>query len=94
MVRNARGNLVKPPLLEVVNWVKNAWDKISDDTIKKALRSSYLDKNHPFEESSVAKHERLGPLVLQKLADQQDNVIIESNIFEDVPEDDELAVDE
>jgi hypothetical protein len=30
MVRNQRGNFVKPGLQEVVNWVKNSRDKITE----------------------------------------------------------------
>lgn len=87
MVRNERGNLTKPSLEEVVSWVNYAWNKISSDTVSKALRASYLDKKYSFEESAIAKHERLGPLILEKLR-SADNQSYEINT--DVLEEDDI----
>jgi len=92
MERNQRGNFVKPTIQEVVNWVKKAWEKISDETVANALRASYLDKKFSFEESSVAKHERLGPIILEKLKSHENSNEVDLNIYEDVLEVDEMAV--
>ena len=65
---NQRGNFVKPSLQEIVSWVKNSWSKITDSCIANALQTWYMDmdKKSSFKESSVAKHERLGPMVLYR----------------------------
>lgn len=78
MVRNERGNYVKPPLQEVVNWVRKAWDKVTNEMVAKALQAGYLDKKASFAQSSIAKHERLGPLILQAL-ESQTNIVIDDN---------------
>lgn len=57
MVRNQRGNFIKPSLQEVVRWVKNAWNKIPNDTVANALRSSYLNKTCSFKDTAIAKHD-------------------------------------
>lgn len=59
MMRNEKGSFVKPNLQEIVKWVSNAWAKINDNCVKKALKAAYLDKSASFEESFVAKNERL-----------------------------------
>lgn len=66
MERNQPGNFVKPKLQEVVTWVKNSWEKITDSCIANALRAGYLDKKYSFKDSAIAKHERFGPLILKK----------------------------
>ena len=44
MVRNARGNFVKPSLQEIVTWVVKSWGKITDSCVTNA---GYLDKKFP-----------------------------------------------
>lgn len=88
--RNQRGNFVKPSIQEVATWVKNAWAKIPAETVQKALRAGYLDKASSFEHTSIAKHERLGPLVLKALA-SPDNTAAVQDVFEDVLETDDVA---
>ncbi|KFM75291.1 Pogo transposable element with KRAB, partial [Stegodyphus mimosarum] len=63
MVRNHRDNFVKPGLQEIVNWVKNSWDKITDSDVSNALRTGYLDKKYSFNDSYIARHERFGPMI-------------------------------
>lgn len=95
MTKNQRGNFVKPSLQEVVSWVRKAWEKISTDTISNALRASYLDKRYSFKESSIAKHERLGPLIQQALQSQQNVSNVDGStgsIYDDIPEADEVDV--
>ena len=93
MVRNERGNFVKPNLREVVTWVSNSWEKITDSCVKNALKAAYLDKSASFEESFIGKHERLGPLIKEKL-NSQDLIQGAQNlpVFDDVTEDDDLTV--
>ncbi|XP_060124346.1 general transcription factor II-I isoform X2 [Zootoca vivipara] len=93
MARNQRGNFVKPSLQEVVMWVKNSWDKITDSVVANALRAGYMDKSCSFTESSIARHERLGPMVLKEMESQeiQDGIPgLES--YDDVPEEDDLTI--
>ncbi|ESN90887.1 hypothetical protein HELRODRAFT_182465 [Helobdella robusta] len=67
MSRNKNNNFVKPNLQEVVSWVRNAWGKVTDSCVAKALKAGYLDKTSPFEASYIAKHDRLGPMILKEL---------------------------
>ncbi|XP_034967923.2 pogo transposable element with KRAB domain [Zootoca vivipara] len=93
MTRNQRGNFVKPNLQEVVNWVKNSWDKITDSVVANALRAGYLDKRCSFTESSIAQHERLGPMVLKELELQEmKDGIPGLECYDDVPEEDDLTI--
>ena len=39
MVKIYRENFVKPELKEVVNWVKNAWNKITVSDVSTAVRT-------------------------------------------------------
>nr|KAF6382597.1 hypothetical protein mPipKuh1_008953 [Pipistrellus kuhlii] len=71
MERNQRGNFVKPKLQEVVTWVKNSWEKITDSCIANALQAGYLDKKYSFKDSAIAKHERFGPLILKEMESQK-----------------------
>ena len=57
--RNQLRNFVKPSLKEIVNWVKNSWDKITD--VSNALRSGYIDRKWSFKENSIAGHETFEP---------------------------------
>ncbi|ESO04004.1 hypothetical protein HELRODRAFT_173056 [Helobdella robusta] len=50
-----------------VSWVRNAWGKVTDSCVAKALKAGYLDKTSPFEASYIAKHDRLGPMILKEL---------------------------
>ena len=93
MTRNQRGNFVKPGLQEVVIWVKNSWEKITDSVVANALRAGYMDKSCSFNESSIAQHERLGPMVLKELESQEIQDGIQSlESYDDVPEEDDLTV--
>ena len=55
MERNQHGNFVNPKLQEVVTWVKNSWEKITDSCIANALRAGYLDKKYSFAETGLAQ---------------------------------------
>lgn len=90
MIRNTRGNFVKPSIEEVVNWVKKSWIKITDDCIKSTLKAGYLDISMPFTKTLIARHERIGHLICQKIKDAEYKV--NQHVYEDVPEDDELIV--
>ncbi|CDW57513.1 Trypsin and DDE 1 domain containing protein [Trichuris trichiura] len=87
MERNQRSNFTRRWLEDVVNWMKNSWDKITDSYVANALRAGYLDKKCSFKESFIATHERLGSMVLQEMESQKVQAGIQnSEIYEDVPE--------
>ncbi|ESN93037.1 hypothetical protein HELRODRAFT_165193 [Helobdella robusta] len=95
MSRNKNNNFVKPNLQEAVSWVRNAWGKITDSCVAKALKAGYLDKTSPFEASYIAKHDRLGPMILKELESNEilagiQGLDLEEN--DDIPEDDDLIV--
>ncbi|ESO02798.1 hypothetical protein HELRODRAFT_174216 [Helobdella robusta] len=95
MSRNKNNNFVKPNLQEVVSWVRNAWGKVTDSCVAKALKAGYLDKTSPFEASNIAKHDRLGPMILKELESNEilagiQGLDLEEN--DDIPEDDDLIV--
>ena len=93
MERNQLGNFIKSNINEVVNCVKNSWSEIDDSCIANALRAGYLDKNFSFAECSVAKHERLGPVIHHKLVEQEIHFEFESMaIYDHAPEDDEIVI--
>nr|KAF6391794.1 DnaJ heat shock protein family (Hsp40) member C17 [Pipistrellus kuhlii] len=93
MERNQHGNFVEPKLQEVVTWVKNSWEKITDSSIANALRAGYLDKKYSFKDSAIAKHERFGPLILKEMESQEiHQEIQELDCYDDVPEDDDIIV--
>ena len=69
--RNRRGNFVKPNLKEIVNSVKRSRHQITDSCVTNALRSSYMNRKCSFKESSIARHERFGPKVLQEIESQE-----------------------
>jgi DDE superfamily endonuclease len=71
-VRNVRGNMVKPPLDEVISWVRTAWESINADIVEKALRASYLHPDMDLSETAIWKHERLGEMFQQKILDQEE----------------------
>ncbi|KHJ41118.1 centromere binding protein B, DNA binding protein [Trichuris suis] len=71
MERNQRGNFMRPTLQDVATWVKNSWDKITDSCVANALPAGYLDKECSFKESSIARHERLGSMVLQEMKSKE-----------------------
>jgi hypothetical protein len=56
-VRNVCGNMVKPPLDEVISWVRTAWESINADIVEKALRTSYLHPDMDLSETAIWKHE-------------------------------------
>ncbi|KAM5140546.1 uncharacterized protein ACMZJ9_014416 [Mantella aurantiaca] len=93
MDRNQGGDFVKPKLQEVVTWVKNSWDKITESCVANALRAGYLDKTCSFKESSIATHERLGSLILKELESKEiQEGIAGSDIgsYDDIPEEDDM----
>ena len=93
MGRNHRGNFVKFSLKEIVNWVKNSWHKITDTCVTNALRSGYMDRKCSFKESSIARHERFGSKVLQEIESQEIQAGIRGlELYDDIPEDDEMIV--
>ncbi|KFM70044.1 Pogo transposable element with KRAB, partial [Stegodyphus mimosarum] len=92
MVRNHRGNFVKPGLQEVVKWVKNSWDKITDSDVSNALRTGYLGKKYSFNDSYIARHERFGPMIQQEMDLEENQNIIQNFIYDDVPEEDGMTV--
>ena len=51
------------------------------------MRARYLDKKYSFKDSAIATHDRLGPLILEKLSEDPTNY---NDIFEDIPEEDEI----
>lgn len=93
MRRNQRGNFVKPSIAETVFWVRNAWGKISEACVLNALRAGYLDRTSTFAESYIAKHERLGDLVIREDYLRRTQATLRNmHIFDDVPEDDDLEI--
>lgn len=95
MERNQRGNFIKPNQQEIVNWVKNSWEKISDNCVANALRAGYLDKKFTFFESYIGKHEKFGPLLLPELDLQEVRTKSEDRdmtIYDDIPEEDEIII--
>uniref|UniRef100_A0A803JQY6 HTH CENPB-type domain-containing protein n=1 Tax=Xenopus tropicalis TaxID=8364 RepID=A0A803JQY6_XENTR len=95
MERNQRGNFVKPKLQEIVTWVKNSWEKITDRCIEHALRAGYLDKKYSFKDSAIAKRERFGPLILKEMESQVTDLELQGvDCYDEVPEDDDLIVTE
>jgi transposase-like protein len=69
-VRDVRGKMVKPPLDEVVSWVRTAWESIDGDTVEKALRASFLHPDMNLSETAIWKHERLGAMFQQKILEE------------------------
>jgi len=67
--RTSRGNYVKPSIEEVGRWVKRAWDRISDEVIRNAMRAAYLIPGQSFDDTHICHHDRLGPLVRRSLGD-------------------------
>ena len=52
-----------------------------------------MDRKCSFKESSIAKHERFGPTVLQEIESQEIQVGIRGlELYDDIPEDDEMIV--
>jgi DDE superfamily endonuclease/Tc5 transposase DNA-binding domain len=92
MVRNVRNNFVKPGLSEIVSWVKNAWNKVTDATIENALRSAYLVEGMPFDDTFVGKHARLGPLILERMNNAEDEAPASESEFFDIPEEDDATI--
>ena len=93
MVRNERGNFVKPNLQEIVNWVKHSWEKITDNCVSDTLRRGYLDKSYSFNESFIAKHEKFGSMILKEIEMKENLEGIENlKLYDDIPEDDDLIV--
>ena len=95
MVRNEHGQYVKPRLQEIVTWVKKSWNKITDSYVANALRAGYLNKNFAFHETSIARHERIGPKILRENelpVSKNSAAILETDDLQDTPEDDDMIV--
>ncbi|KAL7986472.1 hypothetical protein Chor_011638 [Crotalus horridus] len=93
MERDQGGNVVRPGLPEVVTWVKNSWDKITGSCVADVLRAGYVDKKGSFKESSVAGHERLGPMVLEETESRETQAGIQGlESYDDVAEEDDMTV--
>ena len=95
MVRNECGNYVKLRLQEIVTWVTNSWNKITDSCVANALRAGYLDKNFAFHETSIVRHERVGPKILREIEipeSENSAAILETDDLQDIPEDDDMIV--
>ena len=74
---------------------KNLWTKITDSCVATALRAGYLDKNFAFHETSIARHERLGPKILREIElpeSENSGAILETDDLQDIPEDDDMIV--
>ncbi|XP_077136662.1 uncharacterized protein LOC143793513 isoform X2 [Ranitomeya variabilis] len=92
-MQRKHGNFVKPRLQEVVTWVKNSWEKITDSCVANALQAGYMDKRRSFKESAIAGHEKLGPMILKATESQEiDDWIQGLESYDDVPEDDDMTV--
>ncbi|XP_018494034.1 uncharacterized protein LOC108863958 [Galendromus occidentalis] len=92
--RNMRG-FVKPPLSEVVSWVRKSRGTISNECVANALRAGYLDKSHAFEDSYIGKHERLGPRDRSAIESQRLEGVLQAldlDCEQDVTEEDEIVV--
>ena len=93
MVRNDRGNFVKPKLQEIVTWVANSWNKITDSCVTNALRAGYLDKNFSFDETFIARYERVGAKIRQEIQlNEKSTETLESNDLQDIPVDDDMVI--
>ncbi|CAM9997204.1 unnamed protein product, partial [Heterosigma akashiwo] len=65
--RNPRGNIVKPPLAEIIRWVTEAWALISPEVIESAMKHYYLHPTAGWAATKAASHEKFGPLIQAKL---------------------------
>ena len=95
MLRNERGNFVKPRLQEIVTWVTNSWNKITDSCVANALRAGYLDKNFSFHETSIDRHERVGVKILRENelpVSEISAAILVTDDLQDIPEHDDMIV--
>ena len=89
MGRNARGNMTKPPLSEVCKWVANAWGKITNETVRNALKAGYIEIDIDFMNAHIGSHEKFGPLIASRQGDS-----IESSNDSEMDENDALLIDE
>ena len=87
LIRNARGNIVKPKIEEVCSWIASAWNRISQNNINNALKAGYLHPSKVFTATYIYNHEKCGPLISNAL--QSDPISPSETI---VPEDDELEL--
>lgn len=67
MVRNHRGNFVKPGLEEVASWIKSSLDKIDESCVYNAIRTGFLDKNYSFNDYYIARHGRFGAMIQREI---------------------------
>ena len=54
-----------------------------------------LDKNFAFHETSIARHERVGPKILREIelpVSENSAAILETDELQDIPEDDDMIV--
>ena len=88
MVRNQRGNFLKPNLNEVVKWVKISWHKTTEECVAKALRAGYLKKKYLFTETLISRQKTYGPMIKREMDLQEIQTKIENiMICDDIPED-------
>ncbi|CAM9488622.1 unnamed protein product, partial [Heterosigma akashiwo] len=65
--RNPRGNIVKPPLETIIQWVTEAWALISPEVIESAMKQYYLHQTAGWAATKAASHEKFGALIQAKL---------------------------
>ena len=93
MIRNDRGNFVKPKLEEIVTCVANSWNKITDGCVNNALKAGYLDKKFSSDETFIARHETVGAKIRQKIQLNRNSVeISKCSYLQDIPEDDDIVI--
>ncbi|CAM9801881.1 unnamed protein product, partial [Heterosigma akashiwo] len=61
--RNHRGNIKKPSLDLIIEWVTRAWAKITNAHIEEAVKHYYLHPHHGWADTKAAKHEKFGDLI-------------------------------
>lgn len=86
MERNAKGNQKKPSLNEISGWVNRSWEVITASNVSNALRSAYLLDDSVWSETSIMKHERIGPLIKIQLSEVETNknsIVVDDEIEEE-----------
>ena len=88
MQRNARGNMIKPPLHELCSWIRNSWEGITPEMVRIALVAGYVGAGLDFLNAYIGGHETYGPLI----ASMQD-VVVDSSRDSGTDDDDALLID-
>ena len=71
----------------------NSWNKITDSCVNNAQQAGYLDKNFSFDETFIARHERVGAKIRQEIQLNKNFVeTLESGDLQDIPEDDDRVI--